>query len=169
MLKRRRDVALPLLESGNEPVAQDFEGLQRENLFLRQDNANLREQVKEIRDEADREHKATLRGVGELRRQLSPLYRALQAVFGELDVFADEGPTPAASPKVSAVWESWKQKLPGKKAEVIQALLDHGEMTIPQLRVATHSGQQTVYDVTSALFRLGLLNKNGGKYSLKQL
>lgn len=35
--------------------------------------------------------------------------------------------------------------------------------------VARRLYRETVYDVTSALFRLGLLNKNGGKYSLKQL
>lgn len=74
-----------------------------------------------------------------------------------------------APPKHSGIWEKWKAQLPGKRAEAIQALLDHGELTIPQLRVAIHCGQQTAYDVTSALNKLGLINKNGGKYSLKKL
>ena len=60
-------------------------------------------------------------------------------------------------------------KLGGKQAEFIQALLEHGEMSAIQLKIATRSGQQTVYDTIHKLNKLGLINKNGGKFSLKEL
>jgi uncharacterized protein (UPF0335 family) len=136
---------------------------------LRQENAALSRQVEDLRaqaiqagDDADR----SLRSVRALRAQLQPLYRALQAIFGEIEVAAPESLAPHSPGPKSAVWESWKTKLGGKKAEVIDVLLEHGEMTIPQLRVSTHSGQGTTYGVVKELIRLGLLNKNGGRYSL---
>lgn len=148
----------------NENLKQSLQQANQENTALRSEIAHLKAELhgSEVRCE---------RAVRNLRRYLQPLYAALQAVFGEMDsAFPDdESPSLRVNTKAASVWESWKQKLGGKKSEVIQALLDHGEMNVAQLRVATHSGQQTVYDVTSALFRLGLLNKNGGRYSLKQL
>ena len=132
---------------------------------LRQENRRLSDEVLEVRRELREAHAA----VAALRTQLHPLYRALQAVFGEMEhVAAGEIPAPN-NPRVSAVWESWKQKLGGMSAKFIDALLLHGEMSVAQLRVAMQCRQQTVYDVSSKLGKLGLLNKNGGKYSLKQL
>jgi hypothetical protein len=111
-----------------------------------------------------------------LRRQLGPLYRALQAVFGELDVAGVEGgggesTTSSSTPKVTAVWESWKQKLGSNTApaRVIDALLQHGELNVAQLKVAAKMANQTVYDSIHRLNKLGLINKNGGKFSLKTL
>ena len=103
-----------------------------------------------------------------VRRQLQPLYTALSTLFGDLPE-SNEPEERQPRHSTEGVWGKWKQKLPGKPAEIIQALLEHGEMSVAQIRVAAHCGQQTVYDVTSKLNKLGLLNKNGGKYSLKQL
>ena len=72
-------------------------------------------------------------------------------------------------PKVSKVWKSWQEKMPGFPAKFIEVLLEHGEMTVPQLKIAAHCGSNTVYGVISKLHGLGLINKNGGKYSLKEL
>jgi len=42
-------------------------------------------------------------------------------------------------------------------------------MTAVQLKVATQSGYSTVSGVLAKLSTLGLVNKNSGRYSLKQL
>jgi hypothetical protein len=158
----------PLLEGRVE--ADESEGLRRRIIELESDlmhrDADLRKAHGEVESMG--------RALALLRRQLEPLYTALRVVFGQLDAAGVAPENPCQEPvgrevKASPVWESWISKLGGKSADFIRALLEHGEMTSVQLRVVTHSGQQTVYDVTSKLNKLGLLNKNGGKYSLKQL
>ena len=52
---------------------------------------------------------------------------------------------------------------------MISALLDHGSMTAQQLRVAMQCGNQSVYDTATRLNKLGLLAKDGSRYSLKEL
>jgi len=136
---------------------------------LQQDNADLRREL----SRAIQAKRASEQGLSALRKQLTPLYRALQAVFGELDAAGvdDSGPANNATPRVSAVWESWKQKLGTNTApaRVIDALLGHGELNVAQLKVAAKMANQTVYDAIHRLNKLGLINKNGGRFSLKQL
>lgn len=121
--------------------------------------------------EASRAVQQSSRAVANLRRQLSPLYQALRAVFGEIEAVgggtSDEAST--ENPRVNAVWESWKNKLGGKKAAFIQALQEHGAMTAEQIRVATHTGSSTVPQVIYELKKLGLITKDNDKYSLKKL
>ena len=147
---------------------------------LRRQNQRLDEELRNIRNELGQAQaeKANLeRGLRVLRTQLSPLHRALRAVFGEIELAIGEEELcpPGSSPVVSApsashaVWESWKNKLGGKQAAFIQALLDHGEMTAVQLKVATHSGSSTVSETVRKLQDLGLVQKNGSQYSLKKL
>lgn len=153
----------PLLEGTVDTRDADIEKLE-------DDNRDLRRQLREANAAAAGAQRQSTRAVGELRRQLTPLYEALRAVFGEMDSVAPgEAEGPAVDGKKRGVWESWISKLGGKQAECIKALLEHGEMTVVQLRVATHSGQQTVYDATSKLNKLGLINKNNGRYSLREL
>jgi DNA-binding transcriptional ArsR family regulator len=112
------------------------------------------------------------RAVGKLRQQLSPLYRALQEVFGEMDEIGGEQPgdaTPAQPARSSAVWESWKHRLGGGQAKAIDALLLHGEMNTTQLAIATGLHRTSIPKVISNLNKAGLINKNGGRFSLKQL
>lgn len=112
------------------------------------------------------------RAVAALRRVLEPQYIALQAIFGQIYLLTDN-PTGDISGGESdpkrKVWESWKSKLGGMSAKFIDALLEHGEMSVAQLRVAMKCRQQTVYDIASKLGRLGLLDKNNNRYSLKKL
>lgn len=130
-------------------------------------------ELENARREALNARRESNRAVGELRRQLHPLYRALQAVFGEIDAAGgDEGPSGSAPDgRVAAVWESWKVKLGSNSApaRIIDALLQHGQLNVAQIKVAAKMATQTVYDATSKLNRLGLINKSGGRYSLKQL
>lgn len=147
-------MSLPLLENG--PRIVDAEQVD--------EFAKLREEIQELRAEIDDLEARYAKD----RQQIIGWAHAMRAIFGGNAETVSQQTTPE-NPKVSRVWESWKQKLPGKPAEIIQALLEHGEMNVAQIRVAAHCGQQTVYDVTSKLYKLGLINKNGGKYSLKAL
>lgn len=141
---------------------------------LQAEVAELNDQLVIAKAETARAQRASGAAVSNLRRQLAPLYQALQAVFGEMEAIPDTG-APAGSTgtatnsKVDAVWESWKRKLGGKAAVFIDVLREHGEMNVAQLRVAAQCGQQTVYDTIAKLHKVGLINKNGGRFSLKQL
>jgi hypothetical protein len=159
----------PLLGQGELVDERPVRNLEREISAL---HAKLREaQAANDRlvEQAD-EAKRVLRPI---RRQLEPFFNALQVLFGQLDAAGVES-APSANvgaptSRSAMVWEVWKKKLPGKPADIIQALLEHGEMSVAQIRVAAQCGQQTVYDVTTRLHRLGLINRNGGRYSLKEL
>lgn len=101
----------------------------------------------------------------EFRKRLERIEYGLGIAIGKMS----QAVAPAGDNRKAAVWESWKQKLGGKQAEFIEALLTHGEMSAIQLKIATRSGQQTVYDTIHKLNKLGLINKNGGKFSLKEV
>jgi hypothetical protein len=116
--------------------------------------------------------------VAEIRKILLPLHHALRLLFGEIEKIepasggVSGGESYSASPvndKKRAIWESWKKKLGGQQATFIDAILEHGQMTAAQLRGAMHCGKNAVYQAASKLGKLGLVENNGGKYSLKEL
>ena len=155
-----------------------FEGPNEDDVEIKKLKLRIRTLEREVEDErlaAQRARDDATRAVGMLRRQLSPLYRALQAVFGELDLVAAAEPESAASspspaaPRTSAVWEAWKSRLPPACGKVIDALLTHGELNSVQIKVAARLGTSTVSDAISKLNKAGLIDKNGGRYSLKKL
>lgn len=125
---------------------------------------------------AERAREDAHRALSMLRKQLGPLYRALQAVFGELDAAGIEeepGAVPRASvpsldPRMAAVWASWKEKL-GAAGKLIDALLLHKEMNTQQLAIATGLHRGTIPKYIYTLNKAGLINKNGGRFSLKPL
>lgn len=140
----------------------------------------LEREVSDAKIEARRAREDADRALSALRRQLGPLYRALQAVFGELDAAGvSEGaqssaappppPMSGTDPRVAAVWENWKQRLSPACGKVIDALLLHGDLNNAQLKVACRLGTSTVSDCIYKLNKAGLINKNGGRFSLKQL
>jgi len=129
----------------------------------------LRERLRKSEEDLFRQAQRTAsveQGVTALRQVCLPLYRALQQMYGasELMGLAEEAQS-LPSPK----WEAWQKRLGGKAAEFIGQLLIHGAMSGQQLKVATKCGQQTVYDTIRKLNQAQLLNKNGGKYSLKDI
>lgn len=139
----------------------------------------LRRRVEELEDELRLERLkveevrqrsvASGRALTRLRSQLQPWYAALRTVFGELDEAGIEASEQvSASTGLSAKWEMMKAKLGGRQAEFID-LLKHGEMTAAQLRAAAHCDIRTAYSVIEKMKNAGLLNKNGGKFSLKEL
>jgi hypothetical protein len=161
-------MAQPLLHEGEyvedgEHVTDNFVADK-----LRTENRELRNEVARLKSEL---HSATVqnsRAVSRLRTLLSPLFRGLQDVFGEMDVIGDTGAVQpiANNPK----WEFWKKRYPGRIADTIDLLLVQGEMNAKQLCSALKCDPRTlaksvIYQLNSA----GLINKNGGKFSLKEL
>jgi chromosome segregation ATPase len=121
--------------------------------------------------EAERAREDATRALGALRAQLSPLYRALQAVFGELDTVTSDMPQvdrPSTN-RTSPVWDAWKSKLPPSCGKIIDALLIHGELNGQQIRVAAQMGKDTMYGAITKLNKAGVLTKNGGRFRLKEL
>lgn len=149
----------PLLGGHVDDRDDIIEGLREKNRRL--DEALRLERLKVGQSEA---------GVKELRRVLTPLYRALQTVFGEIEAMGiqDSGSGATASPKLE-IWERWKSKMGGQCSRIIDALLAHGTMSRTQLCIATGIDGGNIAKPISKLYTAGLLNKNGSEYSLKQL
>jgi len=155
----------PLMLEGQvmpDPVDDRVARLEEENQELKHELLRLQQQVLAAKSEA-------ARSVAKLRQTLKPLYDSMRLLFGEMDAIGGGEETPAVGSREQRVWESWKAKLGGMSAKFIDALLMHGELSVAQLRVAMQCRQQTVYDTASKLGKLGLLTKNGNKYSLKKL
>lgn len=138
--------------------------LQREASALRRDLAAAKLDARHATEKADA-------AMANLRRQLSPLYRALQMVFGELDAAGvTDGPASAATATPTAgKWDEWKARLGPSCAKVIDALLLGGDMSTQAIKVAARMGTTAVYEATSKMGRAGILEKNGGKFSLKRV
>jgi hypothetical protein len=142
----------------------------RELDTLKAENRRLQRAVSDAERAAERAQEDAFRALSVLRRQLGPLYRALQAVFGELDAagVAETMPTMTASAAGSAdKWDEWKQRLGPGCAKVIDALLLGGEMSITAICVAAKMGKRTVYEATSKMGQAGIVARNGSKFSLK--
>lgn len=158
-------MGLSLLNSLPNPQ-QQIESLQRE---LYQRNRELADIQEELRQERAKTAQSSA-GTKELRAVLDPLYRALQLIYGEMEAMG----VPAASsggsdPRVAKAWEAWKQKLGGQAAKAIDALLLHGSMNQVQLRIQIGCASGSTPGIVSQLWKAGLINKNGGKISLKEL
>lgn len=159
-------MTMSLLEGHvTEPVDPRLVELEQELRTLRQEVAQAHAETRQARRDATH-------ALGALRTQLGPLYRALQVVFGELDAAGvDEstlGPGPHTDARTTAVWHSWKSRM-GSAAKIIDALLLHGEMNTQQLAIATGYHRTTIPGLIHKLNKAGLLNKNGGRFSLKSL
>jgi hypothetical protein len=166
---------MKLIEGDVVPsVDPEVERLKAENRRLARAVDDAEREAKRAREDADR-------ALSMLRRQLNPLYRALQAVFGELDAAGvtdshEAVPTSTASatsggvePRVRAAYEAWKQRLPPMCGKVIDALLVHGDMNTTQLAIAAQMHRTNVPKAIYKLNQVGLISKNAGRFSLKQL
>lgn len=110
------------------------------------------------------------RGMSNLRRQLSPLYKALQDVFGELEKagVSDEKQDRGGDSRTQMIWDSWKRKM-GAASPVIDALLLQPGMNQTQIGIAIGRSRKTVPALIFKLKQAGLITKDGDRYSLKQL
>lgn len=138
---------------------------------LRDEIRRLRRELSDARAESATVRREAAASVAGLRRQLTPLYQALQAVFGELDTFAsgESATTAAADPRQAAIWQQWKSRLGGQCAKVIDALLLQPDMNTTQLAIAIGTRRQNVPPLIYKMNQAGLINKNGGRFSLKAL
>lgn len=140
--------------------------------------SGLREQLRTSQEALAEERKKNAGvdvGMKELRKALTPLYGALKHMFGEMDAmgvgFEPAAPDAATSmsPRVKAAWDNWKHKLGPLAGKHIDALMIHGAMTNVQLRIAVGCGTTSTTNAIYALNKAGLINKSGGKVSLKEL
>jgi len=147
--------------------------------------AKLRGELSDARHELTRVRENTNRALTALRQQLSPLYRALQRLFGELEdagvpdgPAAWSGPPPAGTgatsagaidPRTAAIWETWKSRLGLGCAAVIDALLLQPNLNTTQLAIAIGKNRNTIPNLIYKLNQAGLIDKNGNRFSLKQL
>lgn len=144
---------------------------------LQRENDGLKIEIRELRIKLQRieERESGLEeGAKRLRGALTPLYVALQQVFGDLDAMGIDAPDQSQQetsipPRVSAMWVEWKTKLGEGPAKVIDALLTHRELNTQQLAMATRYHRTTIPKIIYTLNKAGLINKNGGKFSLKEL
>jgi len=107
--------------------------------------------------------------IANLRRQLAPLYTALQQVFGELETFAPEsiaegtgvGPT-------GGYWDTWKTRLSPSARKVLDALLQTPHLGSSQLAATLRMDPRTVRDALQAMRKVGILATSAeGKHSLQ--
>lgn len=137
---------------------------------LQDENRDLRAEVSELRREIESVKRDNSRAVDSLRHVLTPLYRALRAVFGEIEAIGGEEDAPAVPTAKAQVWKSYINKLGGLQGKFIEAMLTHGEMTAAQLRVVASCATSSVHPTLSQLNKLGLVRKTAhGRYALKEL
>lgn len=110
------------------------------------------------------------KGVAALRITLRPLHEGLLIIFGEMEAMGVDMPTSAPAAKSSAAWDSWKNRLGGVSARIIDILMLHGELNQEQIRIHVGTNRkQTIYDAISKLNKAGIINKRDGRISLKEL
>lgn len=151
----------------------DTSQLQQEVDRLRGENLRLGDELNAARQEVMEARRAQ-QALAVLRRIFEPLHGALRAIFGELDAASIED-TPAAGRAaggpVPEVWQSWIDRFgaDSQSSKFILALLKHEALTAAQIRVHMQCSHQAVYDAAKRLNKLGLTEKNGAKYSLRQI
>ena len=149
------------------PSALEIDRLERELKAAREEISSLRQALTDNVNESAEFH----RGLNEFRDSVRPMFDGLCRVFGQLDRIpgGDQPSSSNVDSRVTAVWESWKQRLGEGPAKVIDALLLHREMNTQQLAIATGYHRTTVPAFVHKLTKAGLINKNSGRFSLKEL
>lgn len=157
-----------LLEGRQEYVRDQTPELRREIERLVNELRFSQAALQQLQEESQAKTKA----IASLRRQLSPLYRALQGVFGELEHFDMEIDEMAVRERAAgnSKWDAIKQRLAPRLQAAIDVFLAQGGLTNSQLAVALKMNRTNCSNnVSGALLRQGLLVKNGNTLSLKQL
>jgi hypothetical protein len=166
---------MPLLEGHvGKQLDEKYDRVLRDLQLARQLVADKEAELVKLRGEYQR----LMTAVQYLREQLEPLHIGLSAIFGQIDLVSDGIPQsstraaahpPTAAAGANPKWESWKQKFPGRPAEMIDLLLVHGEMTTAQLVAALKCRRQAVYEIASKLGQAGLMSNSDGKYRLREI
>jgi hypothetical protein len=149
---------------------------------LRKENARLGDQVLALRrelEDANRDKQRLERSIENLRTTLNPLHRAFRALFGEIELAVGEGENNASlfasgtatASQVSAEdprWRHFKDTFGGTAAEIIDALLIHGELKLTNLVTLIHHHYNTVQSAAVKLRAAGAINYSNGVLSLKR-
>ena len=126
---------------------------------------DLREELRQERAKVA----AMEQGILAVRELLTPFYRGLRLVFGEIDALGVADAQSAVPSRVQAVWDDWKRKLPSGEAKAIDALLLHGRLKTDQIRIHVGCASRTAQNIVAALKSKGLVVKDGAYFSLKEL
>lgn len=141
-----------------DPLADDLDRLQRLTADQQNQIVDLRDALAQVKLERDTLKQAT----DGLRRLLAPLWGELQHIPQSATVV---GTTVSGSdPRL----ESAKKRMPGKPAELIDLLLEHGPMTVTNIIAIARWGKNSVYQTVSKLMKAGIVVNNGGRYTLKE-
>jgi hypothetical protein len=157
---------LSLLRPTVEPDSHDY---RRDVQRLEDENRKLRRDLEDATTEKDR----LARTVKNLQGTLAPFHRALNILFGEMDLVVGEaanGPTNVAGAPANGDprWQNYKNQFPGVPSEIIDALLIHGEMRITNLAGLLKRDVRTIYRSEDKLRKAGATTLNGGLLSLKR-
>lgn len=149
--------------SSNRPLLADSAPHEAEAV---NELAEVREAVEDLRQDLGELRSAYERD----RNQLANLVNGFRALLaGGTAPSAGNTNAPEEVPSgLSPRWQMLRQKLGGRQAEFID-LLQHGAMSAAQMRAAAHCDIKTVYSTVQRMKDAGLLVKNGGKFSLKEL
>lgn len=144
----------------------------------RREVEKLEDQVRSLRHEVDdlhRQRDRLFRSIENLRTILGPVYRGLRVIFGEIELAVGEEPTlggsanGAPSPSTGDPrWQNFKTSFPGVGAEIIDALLIHGEMKMTNLSKLLKRHYNTVQFHAAKLKGAGAITSAGGLLSLKR-
>lgn len=133
--------------------------------MMRREIDDLTEQLENAQEEISSLREATLR----LSRLLGPVYRALQAAIGEVDVPDAATTTAPAAIAGTEFWDRTKARLGGTMAIVIDVLLGHPGMSTTAVAVAAHCRVSTASTLLSRLKFQNLVEKKGQLWVLKSL
>lgn len=140
-------------------------------------NRQLDEALRQVRLElaqANQDKTAAVNAIRALRRVLDGPYNALRAVYGEIEILGMDEPqsssqVPQPGSGAPTRWTALMAKLGGNKAAFIQAIIDFGPSTSTGIMAAMGiKRKQTVYDTAFELTRLGVIEKRGENYALKE-
>lgn len=166
-------IVRPMSDPREDALADMARSLKRAESLLSEETLRRRTAESDLED-AQRENRNLTEGLRRLRGNLSPLYDSLRLLFGDMELLGVED-APAAtgsgqtSTAKSAVWESWKAKLPSGEAKAIDALLVHGTLSTPQVRIHVGCATRTSQNIVQALKSKGLIIGDGTGWSLKPL
>lgn len=127
------------------------------------EQASYDSDLRQARAERDR----AVAVVTTLRKQLAPLYHALQKVFADTESVQASG---GVDERELTVWNRWKEKLPPGCGKIIDALLTHGRpMNTTQLSIATGLRRASIPNLIVMLKKAGLITKENGSFTLTKL
>lgn len=166
-------IVRPMSDPREDALSDMGKRLVRAESLLSEETTRRRTAESDLED-AQRELSTLREGLRRLRGNLSPLYDSLRLLFGDMELLGvQDAPAASTSPQKVAgnpAWDSWKAKMGGVAAKIIDLLMLHGELNQEQIRIHVGTNRmQTIYDATRKLNNAGIINKRDGRLSLKPL